>query len=359
MRNSGYDFCQRTGWLALLLLAVALSSCVKVDSYFVVGDRQQRQRLRELLRYHEQPYLSAQASLTLYELISAELVDAGYPERMRNFLMLHVEQDIDNIYNAYYLYLIATSYLLSNQKDMARYYLHRIIWNHNDVEIEHESIHQKSLMALIEIEDDERRRAAFLEELLERFPDVDHDPSRYLQLAHSYGRIQKWQETFDSYQQLVNLCTVDSNGCFDLPNGSDVPTIAANLRFWQSARDWSVEELDDLVSSIKGALSTKDVGTLLRYRPSVNFFARSWEQVEFDFNSQINFNIGIFLRRSQVSYSDAIDINSNAQEAYLRTWGWSYRIPTWYFYFRKVDFPADPTIHGNWEWAGIFFGEQL
>ena len=227
------------------------------------------------------------------------------------------------------------------------------------MEIEHESIHQKSLVALIEIENDERRRATFLEELLERFPDTTHTPRRYLQLARSYERIHKWQEAFDSYQQLVSFCTEGNNGCFDLPNGNDVETIAANLRFWQSARDWSVEELDDLVSSIKSALSNKDVGTLLRYRPSVNFFARSWEQVEFDFNSQINFNIGIFLRRSQVSYSNTIDINSNAQEAYLRTWGWSYRIPTWYFYFRRVDFPADPTIHENWEWAGIFFGEQL
>ena len=25
----------------------------------------------------------------------------------------------------------------------------------------------------------------------------------------------------------------------------------------------------------------------------------------------------------------------------------------------KVNFPADPEIHGRWEWAGIYFGEKL
>ena len=28
-------------------------------------------------------------------------------------------------------------------------------------------------------------------------------------------------------------------------------------------------------------------------------------------------------------------------------------------YFRKVNFPLDPDIHGNWEWAGIYMGEKL
>jgi len=24
-----------------------------------------------------------------------------------------------------------------------------------------------------------------------------------------------------------------------------------------------------------------------------------------------------------------------------------------------VNFPADPKVHGNWEWAGIYFGEKM
>ncbi|MCI6442425.1 MAG: tetratricopeptide repeat protein, partial [Spirochaetia bacterium] len=46
-------------------------------------------------------------------------------------------------------------------------------------------------------------------------------------------------------------------------------------------------------------------------------------------------------------------------EAYLRTTGWSNYVNVWYLYFRKVNFPADPEIHGRWEWAGIYYGEKL
>ena len=46
-------------------------------------------------------------------------------------------------------------------------------------------------------------------------------------------------------------------------------------------------------------------------------------------------------------------------EAYLKTWGWSQYVSVWYLYFRKVNYPVDPDIHGNWEWAGIYLGERM
>ena len=341
-------------------LSIATIGCTRIDSYYVAGNFQERHRLRELFRYLRQPDLSPQMRLTLYELIGSQLEAAGYPERMRNFIAARIEAAPSDIYNVHYLNLIAKSYLQSGDRDTARYYLHRVVWNYDDIKIDGHSIQREALITLAEIENDDRRRADFLTELIERFPDNANDPLRYLQLAESYERIAEWDKVYESYQQLVELCeTRDGEYCSDLPNSTSIATVRANLRFWQSQRNWTAEKLDDLVTTIKRALSRRDASTLLLYRPSVNFFARSWHQEEFDFNSQINFNIGIFLRRSRVSSSDAIDINSNAQEAYLRTWGWSHRIPTWYFYFRRVDFPADPRTHGNWEWAGIFFGEQL
>ena len=62
---------------------------------------------------------------------------------------------------------------------------------------------------------------------------------------------------------------------------------------------------------------------------------------------------------NRIRYSSELDGASNPNEAYLRTWGWSTYVSVWYLYFRKVDFPIDPEIHGRWEWAGIYFGEML
>jgi hypothetical protein len=90
----------------------------------------------------------------------------------------------------------------------------------------------------------------------------------------------------------------------------------------------------------------------------VNFFTMSWEQTE-NPKTEVQFidHFNDFLG-SRVWCSPNVDRDSNEQEAYLKTTGWSYRIQTWYLYFRKVYFPADPEKHGQWEWAGIYFGEK-
>ena len=64
-------------------------------------------------------------------------------------------------------------------------------------------------------------------------------------------------------------------------------------------------------------------------------------------------------RGKRIRYADNLDEASNPNEAYLRTWGWATYVPIFYFYFRKVDFPLNPDIHGNWEWAGIYLGNKL
>jgi hypothetical protein len=85
----------------------------------------------------------------------------------------------------------------------------------------------------------------------------------------------------------------------------------------------------------------------------------SWNRDENDVNSQDESSMYSWMRGSRVRYSDSLDEASTPNEAYLRTWGWNSYVKVWYLYFRKVDFPLDPDIHGNWEWAGIYLGNKL
>ena len=75
--------------------------------------------------------------------------------------------------------------------------------------------------------------------------------------------------------------------------------------------------------------------------------------------SKEEFSMRSFMRGNAIHFNAKLDETSNPNEAYLRTWGWSPYISVWYLYFRKVNFPVDPEIHGRWEWAGIRFGEKL
>ena len=84
----------------------------------------------------------------------------------------------------------------------------------------------------------------------------------------------------------------------------------------------------------------------------------SWEQQVADENVTRAFDLTEF-PLSRVSFDDQLDQDSNINEAFLRTTGWSHRVKTWYLYFRRVNYKIDPDIDGSWEWAGIFLGEKL
>ena len=113
---------------------------------------------------------------------------------------------------------------------------------------------------------------------------------------------------------------------------------------------------------VQWAVWGRNSNRLERYRAKVNFFATAWEEELIETNTvddleEFYSDLGVFMT-SRLGCSATLDSNSNLQEAYLETWGWSFRIPTWYLYFRKISFPADPEINGKWEWAGIYLGEK-
>ena len=67
------------------------------------------------------------------------------------------------------------------------------------------------------------------------------------------------------------------------------------LAFYDSDRNWTYDDLDDLVANIKNALWTQNPRSLLRNRAGKNFFTMSWEQERDDANSEIpTFDIAVF-----------------------------------------------------------------
>ncbi|OQY36635.1 MAG: hypothetical protein B6229_09615, partial [Spirochaetaceae bacterium 4572_7] len=100
-----------------------------------------------------------------------------------------------------------------------------------------------------------------------------------------------------------------------------------------------------------------------RYR-AYDFFIINWKSKYSDLRSSYPMESSVLTSMS-ITTKRNLDSMSNENEAYLAVSGnrWSSSIwavfPTWYFYFKRVDFPMDPEIHGGWEWAGIYLGEKL
>jgi tetratricopeptide (TPR) repeat protein len=273
------------------------------------------------------------------------------------FLTDHVEKSPEDEFNAYWLLMTAYAYLETNAAPVAEYYFDRIVKTCGDLQVKGESLHYTCLQHLIRLSANPRNRIAYFDDLIHRFPDKIHLAEFHFYLAREYEQLGEWDMALKTYAQFVKL-----SGAADIqiPGISDPYRYARNLiTFNASPKNWAFDSLEELAQAIKLALENSNYAALDRYRSGVNFFTMSWTQEENDTNSQRAFYLRSFMMGRVIHFSQDLDESSNRNEAYLRTWGWSQQSTAWYFYFRKINFPVDPEIHGKWEWAGIYMGEKL
>lgn len=289
------------------------------------------------------------------ERLAGYMVRSGHAERMVVLLTTLVAEQPDDPYGAYYLYLVARHYQETGALPIARHYYERVVGDYDDLTIHGTSLHLSSLRALIDLTRDPFKRASYYQRLIDDHRNAVDEGRVYYYLANTLEDLGEWERSYAAYREFVRRPETEIPG---LPRAHE--GVAAKLAFYDSDKSWVVDRLDDLRQRIGWAIATKNAGELLRYRAKVNFFTRSWEQENTDPNATPDWDIGSLLQRSRyVVVAPEIDISSNADEAYLYTNGWGLRIPTWYLYFRRVDFPADPEVHNSWEWAGVFLGERL
>jgi tetratricopeptide (TPR) repeat protein len=274
--------------------------------------------------------------------------------RLINFLSERTVKYPDDPYNSYYLLTIAYAYLQQEAYPAAARFFEIIIKNYPDLTVQGESIHLACLNQLITLVNNPEQRVWYYQELISRFPDKIDLGVSYFMLAQAYELIGDWNGAIQAYTQYLPYM-----GAM-IPGFPDADNYAKQLvDFNNSPKDWTFENLNVLLNTIRAALDSGSSGRLWPYRAKVNFFARSWEQEEADDSGMAEFNLSDFMRGNRIYYAQDLAAGSNANEAYLRTWGWSQYISVWYFYFRKIYFPSNPEIHGRWEWAGVYYGEKF
>lgn len=344
----------RVLWLLPICSLFLFARCSSQDTYYLVGPEEKVQETKELLRLLQQGPKEDASRFVLLQQIANNLSSAGHPERMTVFLTSYVETHPKDPFNAYYLFRVARYYHEQNALPIAAYYYNRILQNHTDLIIQGKSLHLQCLQELIRLTKEAEYRINYYKEMQARFPNYLDPGSTFYYMGKTYEILGEWEQAIQMYNKFLKYPDTM------IPENPEAQRqVSSFLAFHVSDKRWTRETLDEIVKEIKTAIDQKDVRALLNLRSQVNFFAMSWEQDESESYSQASFDIGTFLRGSVVRYADTLDIDSNTQEAYLETWGWTYRISTWYLYFRKIHYPQDPAIHGRWEWAGIFFGEKL
>jgi tetratricopeptide (TPR) repeat protein len=348
-------------------VCVCFSRCVKneeiktdpykIDPYYITGTRDEREALEKYFILLSVEAESSQEQFAAVREIANTYIRQKEYSKLINILGSRIHQYPDDPYNAYYLFTIAFAHQQMEAYPAAALYFDMIVKNYPDLIVTDRSIHLACLNQLITIVDNPQQLEWYYEELLSRFLDQIDPGTSYFMLGQAYEGIGEWSSAIKAYTQYLSYAGSNVPG---YPNADNYAQQLVD--FNNSAKDWSFENLNTLVNAVTEALDAGSPNRLWSYHAKANFFTRTWENEETNDGGvagHVNFNLSDFMRGNRIRYADKLDVSSNANEAYLRTWGWSQYISTWYLYFRKIYFPLDPEIHGRWEWAGIYYGEKF
>lgn len=305
----------------------------------------------------EQENLPAESRYTIINRITNNMLAAQDYNQLILLLTGYVEDNPEDIYNAYWLLMTAYVYMQLDARPMAEYYFDRIINTCQDLEVQGQSIHFLCLQNLIQISQNPAHRIAYFNEIISRFPHQVNITELHYRLAVEYENEGEWDLALKAYSDFLAQEDASSIQIAGEPNAyMDARQL---VDFNNSPKDWTFESLEALERAVKQAITDYSYQALDRYKSKVNFFSMSWQQDTYDTNSQKDVSMRGFMRGNRIRYNEGLDEASNPNEAYLKTWGWNNYVSVWYLYFRKVNFPIDPEIHGRWEWAGVYYGEML
>lgn len=337
---------------AFLLLSAV--SCAKKPSAKDGGYRETVSELTEILKREN---LSEEARYALVNKIATTLLAKEKYTELAVYLTDWIENHPDDKFNAYWLLMVAQSYLTVNAGPMAEFYLERIVKNYPDLEVKGQSVHFLCLEKLIEISRNSDSRIKYFHQLINRFPANVSITEMYMRLAREYELTGEWANALKMYEVFLDQPDATTIHISDIPDAYNYAKTL--IDFNNSPKNWMFPTLSELENAIRTAIDHYQPRRLDTYRSKVNFFAVSWQQNETSSKTgQVDFSMSNYMTGNRITCDKGLIPGPTANEAYLRTKGWR-TVPVWNFYFREVNFPADPDIHGTWEWAGIYIGDML
>lgn len=308
--------------------------------------------LEELLNFEN---LSEDARYGIIKKIATTLLANGQNTQLIIYLTDWVEKHPEDKFNAYWLLMVAHSYMQTNEEPMAEFYFERIIKNYQDLEVEEKSIHFLCLENLIKISHNSDSRIKYFNQLINRFPSSVSITEMYMRLAKEYENVGEWTNALRTYNMFLEQ---PDAAVIQIPDIPDAYNYAKTLiDFNKSPKDWTFRSLAALEQEIRDAIYRYQPNRLDSIRSKVNFFAVSWRQDENSTSGNVTFSMANYMHGNRITCDKELIPGPTPTEAYLRTTGWT-TMP-WYFYLREVNFPSDPDIHGRWEWAGIYIGNML
>jgi len=350
-----------------MFILISLTSCNKTNySQYIDKESSSKTELNQLFSLIETYTTYSENKFTVMNEIINLLLKDKDGGKLNLFITSYINEHPDDPYNSYYLLNLASYYLNEHLDNFAIQYLHSAVTKYKDLIIRGESTHFKALEVLLDISKESEYKILYYKKLIREHKDRVNKKDvftgglgeLYYYLGKTLEENEQWEESIEAYKKYLEFeDTVISTK-------NDVrEEIIKKVGFYYSDKKWVVNDLNRLVANVRYAISIRNPALLDKYR-AFDFFIINWNSDYADLKSSFPMESNVLTGMSIKSESK-LDPMSTDNEAYLAVYGnrWSSSIwfvyPVWYFYFKKVDFPMDPEIHGGWEWAGIFLGEKV
>lgn len=351
----------------IICVLITLISCQKGDySHYIDDDNPNKKSLEELFPLLDKQQEYSENRFTIMSEIISMMLKQKSVGKLNLLVTDYINKNPKDPYNSYYLLLLSSAYVNNEQSNFALPYLNRIVKNYPDLDIDGLSTHYTALITLTEISTDPLNRAYYYKTLINDHSDRVETRKKfqggvgelYYYLGNAYEDGRMWDESIRAFEEYLKF---DDAPIPQEPTAKE--DITRKVGFHYSDKKWILKDLDTLVKRVRYAIYAKRPDLLDKYR-AYGFFIVNWKSDNSDIEESYPMQSSV-LTQMNISAERNLDPMSNENEAYLAVRGNRWRsimwatYPTWYFYFKRVDYPMDPELHGGWEWAGIYLGEKL
>ena len=199
--------------------------CVLVTIFSCKNEKDISSR-EKLLQILETESLSSDSRFSVINQISQSMLNSGETDSLILFLSDYTTANPDDIYNAYWLLMIAYAYQINEANPIAEMYFERILNNYDDLIVKGKSVHMLCLQNLIQISDDPNNRIIYFSRLISHFPDKVSKTELYYRLAVEYEKLGEWNQVLKSYSDF--LAQPDASE-IQIPGNPDAYATAKNL----------------------------------------------------------------------------------------------------------------------------------
>lgn len=288
----------------------------------------------------------------IVEQIIRRMRKMGQLRHLNVFLSKYTFNRPNDSFLAYYYMTMALNYMDLKEPEIAKLYFKRVVNDTQDMRIDKQSIHYLCLQEFIKLSTSPQEKIESYLKLLNSYSDLIDQGFCYYHIGKIYEEMGKAPEAIYYFEKFI------SSDKTNIPGGDKTyEEIHRKLVYYYSDVYWAFDTLDELIYAIRYSINESPY--LMEDYKAKDFFMMSWSQETASQYTRSRMPMASLITGT-TKINNQVEPYSNDKEAYIRTSGWAmeWQVGVFYFYFRKINIPEKPAIHGKWEWAGIYLGER-